>query len=534
MTRYAMVADLERCVGCQTCTAACRHANATSPMVQWRKVLDVETGSYPNVERVFVPVGCQHCADPPCMHVCPTTATRKRPDGIVTVDYDLCIGCAYCEMACPYDARFKVSSPRYAYGDSATASEAARDDSRRIGVSQKCTFCHERIDFGLAHGLVPGVDPEATPACVNSCIADALQFGDLHDPESRVSGLLREQSHFRMHEDLGTDPGFYYLHDKRHAGPWPAGEAAPDPDPRAGAGHATGHVLAPRLQREWNWKAAANFLCGGAGSSLFAFTTAGAFDGAPFVSPGLVSLGIVALGLLVLMFKIGRPLRFINVLKQPLRSWMSREAWIAAVFFPLALISLAMPSPRLGIAAAVFGLLFLFAQAMILKESRGIPAWRAPGIFTLTVATGLAEGAGLYVAALALAPAAIASWAVAALAALSVLRQIAWGAYLNGLRTEGAPAQTLAVIGRYRAAFLAAGLAVPLLLIALGFALPVLARASFAIAGLAVLAAGWTLKFILVTRAAYNQGYAIERRRPHRSGDVALTIRAGWNVPGMQ
>ena len=78
MTRWAMVADLERCVGCQTCTAACRHANATSPAVQWRKVLDIEAGTYPNVSRIFVPVGCQHCADPPCMHVCPTTATRQR------------------------------------------------------------------------------------------------------------------------------------------------------------------------------------------------------------------------------------------------------------------------------------------------------------------------------------------------------------------------------------------------------------------------------------------------------------------------
>ena len=84
MTRWAMVADLERCVGCQTCTAACRHANATSPAVQWRKVLDIEAGTYPNVSRIFVPVGCQHCADPPCMHVCPTTATRQRADGIVT------------------------------------------------------------------------------------------------------------------------------------------------------------------------------------------------------------------------------------------------------------------------------------------------------------------------------------------------------------------------------------------------------------------------------------------------------------------
>ena len=116
MTRWTMLADLERCVGCQTCTAACRHANATSPAVQWRKVLDIEAGSFPNVNRTFVPVGCQHCADPPCMHVCPSTATRQRPDGIVTIDYDICIGCAYCDVACPYQARFLVQEPHFAGG----------------------------------------------------------------------------------------------------------------------------------------------------------------------------------------------------------------------------------------------------------------------------------------------------------------------------------------------------------------------------------------------------------------------------------
>src|SRR5262245_54727664 len=213
MTRYVMVADLERCVGCQTCTAACRHVNATSPAVQWRQVLDVEAGSYPNVSRTFVPVGCQHCEDPPCMHVCPTTATRKRDDGIVTVDYDLCIGCAYCDVACPYQARFKISKQDFAYGK-AMRNELAREDERRLGVSQKCTFCSDRIDFGVENGLVPGVDPRATPACVNSCIADALHFGDVDDPDSNVSKLLKGNTHFRMHAELGTEPNFYYLHER--------------------------------------------------------------------------------------------------------------------------------------------------------------------------------------------------------------------------------------------------------------------------------------------------------------------------------
>jgi phenylacetyl-CoA:acceptor oxidoreductase subunit 1 len=212
MTRYVMTADLRRCVGCQTCTAACKEGNGTAPGVQWRKVLDLEFGEYPDVTRVFVPTGCQHCAEPPCMEVCPTTATGQRKDGIVTIDYDLCIGCGYCMAACPYDARFKVEKRDFAYGAGATASEEKRDFPE--GVATKCTFCSKRIDAGLAKGLKPGVDPEATPLCVNSCISGALAFGDIEDPESPVAKLLAENRSFRMHEAEGTKPNFYYLWDK--------------------------------------------------------------------------------------------------------------------------------------------------------------------------------------------------------------------------------------------------------------------------------------------------------------------------------
>lgn len=213
MTRYVMVADLRRCVGCQTCTAACKHANATPPGVQWRAVLDMESGEFPYVSRTFIPVGCQHCSQPPCMFVCPTTATRQRADGVVTIDYDLCIGCGYCIVACPYQARFKYTKQSYAYGVREMENEALRYDSHCIGVATKCTYCIDRIDAAISNGLTPGEDPEATPACVNSCIAKALYFGDLDDRESNVSVLLRENESFRMHEELRADPGFYYLWD---------------------------------------------------------------------------------------------------------------------------------------------------------------------------------------------------------------------------------------------------------------------------------------------------------------------------------
>jgi len=217
MTRYAMVIDLRRCVGCQTCTAACKNANATPPGVQWRRVLDVETGEFPDVRRSFVPVSCMHCGDPPCESVCPTKATKKRADGLVWIDYDLCIGCANCIMACPYEARSIVHEPGYAYGDRPMAPEKIGFDPARIGVATKCNFCKDRIDAAAKTGQIPGHDPDATPACVNSCIAGAMAFGDLEDPQSNVNRLLAETQHFRMHEELGTDPGVYYIWDRAPA-----------------------------------------------------------------------------------------------------------------------------------------------------------------------------------------------------------------------------------------------------------------------------------------------------------------------------
>ena len=213
MTRYAMLIDLRRCVGCQTCAAACKVANATPPGVQWRRVLDLENGEFPDVRRSFIPVACMHCANPPCESVCPTTATRKRADGLVTIDYELCIGCANCVMACPYDARSITHEVRFAYGDDPMPSEAARFDPARTSVATKCTFCKDRLDLAARTGKLPGRDPEVTPACVNACISGAMSFGDLDDPDSNIANLLARTEHFRMHEELGTEPSVYYIWD---------------------------------------------------------------------------------------------------------------------------------------------------------------------------------------------------------------------------------------------------------------------------------------------------------------------------------
>jgi phenylacetyl-CoA:acceptor oxidoreductase subunit 1 len=222
MTRWAMVADLRRCVGCQTCTAACKHANATPPGVQWRRVLDMEFGSYPDVQRAFVPVGCQHCDDPPCMHVCPTTATRKRPTASSPSTTTCASAARTARWPAPTRRATRPSGPASPTAKP-TATEELRHDESRMAVATKCTYCVDRIDDGLARGLTPGVDPEATPACANACIAQALVFGDVENPDSNVSRLLKHNQHFRMHEELGTGPGFYYL--------WDAAEDDDTPSP---------------------------------------------------------------------------------------------------------------------------------------------------------------------------------------------------------------------------------------------------------------------------------------------------------------
>jgi phenylacetyl-CoA:acceptor oxidoreductase subunit 1 len=530
MTRWAMVADLERCVGCQTCTAACRHANATSPAVQWRKVLDIEAGTYPNVSRIFVPVGCQHCADPPCMHVCPTTATRQRSDGIVTIDYDLCIGCAYCEVACPYQARFLIHEPHFAY-DAAMQNEVERFDPARFGVAQKCTFCSDKIDFGIENGLTPGVDPRATPACVNSCIADALHFGDVDDPNSNVSQLLREQRSFRMHAELGTDPGFHYVYGKADGPEKDSGSVALESTLASGQLRTRG--VEPSQQQHWDWKAAGNFVCGGIGSGLFVFTAIASLRYGGLSPLGFVALGFVALGLFLVLLKIGRPLRSVYVLRQPQRSWMAREAWIAAVFFPLAGLALWLQLPALLIVTAVVAVLFLCSQAMILKEAKGIPAWRTFWVVPLVLVTGLAEGSGLFLAATAqftaLQP--LAELVAVIAAALAALRGLIWLSYQAALKAEGAPTRTFTVLNGYRPWFFVFGFALPSALIIFGVAIAMAPAILFAIAGVCITVAGAALKFILVTHAGFNQGFALTHTPVRGVGIAGPAVKPGWSMP---
>lgn len=199
MTRYGMVIDLAACIGCHSCTIACKAENATPAGVFWSHVVVKEGGKFPKPTLSFTPMLCMHCDKAPCVNVCPTGATTKRADGIVLVDYKKCIGCKLCEVACPYGARTYMDSIKGYFKEGLTAYEQAGYAKHQAKVEEKCTFCADRVAQGK------------DPACVATCPAYARHFGDLSDPNSEVSKLIASRKGYQLKPELGTNPSVYYL-----------------------------------------------------------------------------------------------------------------------------------------------------------------------------------------------------------------------------------------------------------------------------------------------------------------------------------
>jgi Fe-S-cluster-containing dehydrogenase component len=205
---WGMAISLDLCIGCEYCTRACCATNNVPVTSPWNVVFpEITTAG----NSFFLSRPCLHCQNAPCVEVCPVKATYHREDGLVVMDYDRCIGCRYCQVACPYDARqFNWREPKDvnpyvpAWGEPEV-------EPRPRGVVEKCTFCIQRIDAGLEKGLIPGEDREATPACVNICPVGARTFGDLKDPNSKVSQVIAANPTLRLRDDLGTDTSVYYI-----------------------------------------------------------------------------------------------------------------------------------------------------------------------------------------------------------------------------------------------------------------------------------------------------------------------------------
>jgi tetrathionate reductase subunit B len=176
--KWGMVIDLRKCIGCHSCSVACKTENEVPPAVfrSWVKLMD--KGVYPNARSLSLPVLCNNCENAVCVKVCPVKASYKRDDGIVMVDPHKCVGCKYCMAACPYQVRHLNPIRRYV---------------------QKCSFCYQRVDAGLM------------PACVETCPAKARVFGDLNDPSSDIVKLLVDNPTSVLKPESGTKPNVFYI-----------------------------------------------------------------------------------------------------------------------------------------------------------------------------------------------------------------------------------------------------------------------------------------------------------------------------------
>lgn len=180
MTRYGMTIDLTRCTGCQTCVVTCQLHHNQRPGIAWGRVDAQEWGAWPDCGRAYLPHACMHCEDAPCVAACPTGASIQREDGIVVVDYEQCIACGSCAMACPYDARRQNKAEGNYFDAAEPAPYETYGEGQRTNVFEKCIFCADQVDKGEA------------PWCVQGCFCAARVFGDLDDPESEINAYIEK------------------------------------------------------------------------------------------------------------------------------------------------------------------------------------------------------------------------------------------------------------------------------------------------------------------------------------------------------
>lgn len=210
--KWGMLIDTRKCAGCHACTVGCIAEYKLPPGVVYRPVMDTMSGKFPDVKRSFLPRPCFQCENPSCVPVCPVGATKKEADGIISIDYNKCIGCRACMANCPYGARTFDAGRYYTEGTPAVQElEKAgfyeygklwRRDSKHgevAGSARKCNFCISRVSKGLL------------PICATTCIGRATLFGDLNDKDSLVSKTLAANKAYRLKEEAGTKPQVYYV-----------------------------------------------------------------------------------------------------------------------------------------------------------------------------------------------------------------------------------------------------------------------------------------------------------------------------------
>ncbi|SHK33381.1 4Fe-4S dicluster domain-containing protein [Rhodothermus profundi] len=399
---YGFLIRNDRCIGCHACSTACKSENNVPLGVYRTWVKSVEVGVYPNVRRHFQVTRCNHCANPPCVRICPVTAMYQRDDGIVEFDPDVCIGCKACLQACPYDA---------IYVDPET------------GTAAKCHFCAHRIELGLE------------PACVVVCPEHAIIAGDLDDPNSEISRMLAELEVTVRKPEQGTAPKLFYVEGNdanltptaveaapptfAWADAWsdrawevggdgaperaradrtadsgtpirtPGAQGIPEPGPIfIGEGRMAGQMtqVAYNVQHRipWHWPVPAYLVTKGISAGLFLLMALGVLlGGVPPVAPTLLWAGLGTLLFLgittgLLVYDLERPERFLRIVFRPQwKSWLARGAFLLIGF------------------GAVAGLWW------VLEGGAWLGWWAEPAAmrpFLLGVGVPLALGAAVYTA----------------------------------------------------------------------------------------------------------------------------------------
>ncbi|MCB9832612.1 MAG: 4Fe-4S dicluster domain-containing protein [Planctomycetes bacterium] len=384
---YGFVIDQRRCIGCHACTVACKAENEV-PLGDFRTwVKYTEKGSFPDVRRHFTVLRCNHCDAAPCVEICPVTALHKRPDAIVDLDRDQCIGCRACMQACPYDALYL---------------------NEERGTAEKCHYCAHRTEVGLE------------PACVIVCPEQAIVAGDVDDSGSRIAGLIRDEATSQRRLEKETKPRVWYL-DVLPESIEPGCAAEPPqylwadraaPPPPVPGGFEMPQDLITTLdvhhKPAWGWHVWTYLLTKNVAAGAMIFAPVAALVGASAGAardylPELVALIFLGVTNVLLVHDLGRWERFWKILLQPnTRSWLVKGAWVLTAFGLLIGLSLVCRLVGADRMADVLRWIDLPVAVMasgysawLFGQCKGRDLWLEKGLFLQLVARAALFGAAL-------------------------------------------------------------------------------------------------------------------------------------------
>jgi len=398
---YGFIIDNRKCIGCHACTVACKAEHETPIGVNRTWVKYVEKGSFPNTQRAFSVMRCNHCADAPCVTICPVTALYTRPDGIVDFDPRLCIGCKACLQACPYDAL-------YIDPESHTAA--------------KCNYCAHRVEIGLE------------PPCVNVCPTHAIISGDIDDRESEIAQLLAREPVQVRKPEKGTSPKLYYIEaDEASLSPGATSSEGSymwsDPPPQGvdldawrvaiarfhqeqdayqGLAEKAKKVYAAPEPHRGSWgKSVSGYLFTKsiATGAFMVLTALLAFRPRPDLESlfptSILSLVFLSLTAFLLVYKLERPERFLWVLTRPQwRSWLARGAYLMTAYGALLSVVLLLSFLEWDVPGALLALTALAAagtalySAFLFNQAKGRDLWQSPALPISLLAQAVVSGAG--------------------------------------------------------------------------------------------------------------------------------------------